>query len=694
MATLPFVDATDIIQWANRRDAQGRLPQLVRRMILASAAHVERILFRSQEGMHLGGWDGVAIVKSGNAFVPDGVSVWETGTDSRIKSKADKDYRKRTTDPLGIQPKEATFIFVTPRRWSQKEKWQNERRAEDVWRDVRVYDADDLETWLELVPNVHTWFSSLLGKNPSTMISLEIYWEEWKQNTRPTTTAEFVIAGRQEDAEKITQYLNSSPSVLVVVADSQEEALAFICAVLDRFSEPTREVLFARSLVIADLNSWQQGSTAENPLVLMPLFMGNFSQAIQNGHHVLVPLGKEYTQHSDGCLILSRRKRSELSKALKSMSIPDEKIAELATLARLSFPAFRRKIAVSPSLQHPAWATPSEARAILPIILAGMWNETYVGDRETIAQLMGKPYEEVSQVLMRWANESDPPIRRTGNVWVVVSKEDAWSLLSYMLTPNDMGRFEKVVIEVLGTKTPAFQLPPDRRWAASLYGLTPKHSQVLRAGLADTLAFMGAKGLQINTWPSPGNFVTRIIEKLLFVTNEDREGLHWASLSDVLPLLSEAAPDTFLKAIDDGLAGETPTLVNLFNDSRDVGFPFSNPTHTGLLWALENLAWYPDYLGRVSLQLARLHTIDPGGKWLNRPINSLYEIFSIWPSQTLISKEQHLRIIDQMRNREPKVAWKLLIGLLTRQGFAHFPGIPHVGESGLQKKNQKSHMPS
>ncbi|SUT85387.1 Uncharacterised protein [Actinobacillus ureae] len=41
------------------------------------------------------------------------------------------------------------FIFVTPHRWIGKEKWVTEKKSLNKWKDVKVYDTNDLEQWLE-----------------------------------------------------------------------------------------------------------------------------------------------------------------------------------------------------------------------------------------------------------------------------------------------------------------------------------------------------------------------------------------------------------------------------------------------------------------------------------------------------------------------------------------------------------------
>jgi signal transduction histidine kinase len=55
-----------------------------------------------------------------------------------------------------------TFVFVTPRRWDGKRDWEQKRRAEQEWENVRVLDADDIEQALEETPAVRIWLSELL----------------------------------------------------------------------------------------------------------------------------------------------------------------------------------------------------------------------------------------------------------------------------------------------------------------------------------------------------------------------------------------------------------------------------------------------------------------------------------------------------------------------------------------------------
>ncbi len=135
--------------------------------------------------------------------------------------------------------------------------------------------------------------------------------------------------------------------------------------------------------------------------------------------------------------------------------------------------------------------------------------------------------------------------------------------------------------------------------------------------------------------------------------------------------MAEAAPEVFLETVENDLSATSPRLVHLFTDAENH-FMQSSP-HTGLLWALEVLAWSPEYLSQSTLILAKMARLDPGGKLSNRPIASLRSIFLVLHPCTTANLERRLRVIDTVRNREPQVAWDLLVNVLPRSHVVAFP---------------------
>ena len=664
-------NATDIDQWADRREAQATLPRLIRRLVLASVKRVERLHFRSEEGVQLAGWDGIVQVPVGNAYVPDGLSGWELSTRSDAKGKADDDYRTRSTDPLSLDTANASFVSVTARRWSHKEKWENEKRHEGVWKDVRAYDADELDAWLELAPAVDLWFSIFLGKRPVGAIDLNSFWDSWSRATSPQLIPDLVMAGREDIIHQIHQWLQSGPSIQGLQADTQDEAIAYFIASLFQLKEEEQERVFARAIVVEDATTWRQLTLCDCPLILIPTFSDRsmVANAIEKGHSVLYPLDR-----SEPCignnLLLSRLRSEEAKKALLAMGVHEPRARDLAALARRSLGALRRKLAVFPDALAPEWSKqPEIARSLLPAMLAGRWDDRCIADQEMIARLAGCEYSGVREILISWNQKPDPPVRLVNHTWMVAAREDAWLLLARYLTDDVLERFDAAVLVVLGEVDPQFELPVSERWLANIYGKTPKHSVYIRGGLAETLALMATLSDQYPLSMKSGQDWANSIVREVFDLAIDWQ--LWASLSPFLPLLAEAAPEVFLETIDNDLSSTSPNLVHLFTDSEDH-FNQSSP-HTGLLWALEVLAWSPEYLGQSALLLAKLAWMDPGGKLTNRPIGSLQNIFLAWHPCTTANLKRRLRILDTIRRREPGTAWDLLVGMLPHAHCVAFP---------------------
>ena len=133
-------------------------------------------------------------------------------------------------------------------------------------------------------------------------------------------------------------------------------------------------------------------------------------------------------------------------------------------------------------------------------------------------------------------------------------------------------------------------------------------------------------------------------------------------MNNLLPLLTEASPNEFLGAVETALVQNPCPFDELFAQ-EGKGIIGENYI-TGLLWALETLAWDKQYLVRVSVVLGELASHDPGGRWANRPSNSLTTIFLPWFPQTLAPIEKRKVAIQALQKENPEVAWKLLLSLL------------------------------
>jgi len=279
--------------------------------------------------------------------------------------------------------------------------------------------------------------------------------------------------------------------------------------------------------------------------------------------------------------------------------------------------------------------------------------------------LVGKSFDDVEDQLRQAARGADPIFSMVGTVWSVVSPADFWGHVKPYIARSDLEALERALQNVLGAVDPALELPPDERWLAGMRGMARVHSRELRRGLAITLALIGTKGESstLGGASTGGAWVRRVLHGLFRRANADESGQLWASLTDVLPLLAEAAPDVFLSALDTAIAHPGTLLSQMFTDSQSDALTTASP-HGGLLWALEVTAWLPAHFGQSAIALAALSEVDPGGRLSNRPLGSLKAIFRPWLPQTLAGFTDRLASLSALVERYPDTGPRLLIELL------------------------------
>ena len=223
------------------------------------------------------------------------------------------------------------------------------------------------------------------------------------------------------------------------------------------------------------------------------------------------------------------------------------------------------------------------------------------------------------------------------------------------MTQSEVDRFQETASSILAKLSPEFDLPVDERWLASIKGKAPTHSTALRVGIARTLAFMGNIGERAKNVANIADLPHLVLRRAL----EENEGWQiWATLGNDLPTLAEAAPEVLLSAVARHLAAPSSIFSELF--AQEGGRWFSGAPHTGLLWALERLAWAPEHFTRVAIILARLALIDPGGTTANRPARSLAEMFVPGLRMSGTLDAQRLETLETLLNRYPDAGWRAL----------------------------------
>ncbi|MFP3881582.1 MAG: helix-turn-helix domain-containing protein [Actinomycetota bacterium] len=660
-----LVNATQLNQWANHREAQSTLPELVRRLLVATPG-ITNVSIRAGEGVAAPGWDGSA-ESEGTAFLPAGSLRFELGVGKAAKRKATADYEKRR-DAVGSSRGGETFVFVTPRRWSDAEAWVATRREEGVFADVKVLDADDLEGWLQATPTVHYWISERLGHQPAEAETLERWWSRFQQRTAPPLPSELFLAGRDREYQQLVKYFqkptdDGKPVAISVQTEWRDEALAFCSATIERL-EQDRDKPIPVPLVIESESVWDRVVEQPGHGILIPLFEDpNLSTATDRGHLVVIPIGRDAIAR--GTMIeLPKPHRQLAHEVLQEAGIGFDNAYRLAALARRSMPSFVRQLARDPHFSRPPWARQPAADILAPIMLVGAWT-LEDADKEIVSRIANQAWPTVERELLHWVNTDDPPFVRSATQWHLASPEEAFLTLCDVLTTTDLERWREIAVEVLTEVDPRLSLPQEERHVAGLHGISRVHSPVLRRGLAEGIALIGSlddKKLSDNV--TGREHANRLVREILGRASDDLSGSVWHSLEDVLPLLAEAAPGVFLDAVHEDLDRENPILETMFQDHDQASVLFGSSPHTGLLWALEAISWSQDEFLDATRALARLADIDPGGRLANRPQSSLHNILVGWVKHNAVGVEVRAQAVKQICDRHPKVGWELILSLL------------------------------
>ncbi|QMW01710.1 HigA family addiction module antitoxin [Spirosoma foliorum] len=671
----PFLSivANEIETWVDHNiSARSRLSVFLRTLVHSTGVGLTKVDFSGNDDAQRPGCDGSVTATSGTPWIPEGQSGWEFGCNEAIKGKADHDYKKSTKAESKSDRSNTTFVFVTPRRWPGKTQWISERKAEGHWKDIRAYDASDLEQWLEQSVAGQTWFANETKRFSSKTRSLDQCWSDWAQVASPPlprTLFKVAVEGARKTVASILAKEPEEP--IIIAADSTEEAVAFLA---ELFSETGTELASFRDrivvfdepgilpkLAIGSSNFIAIATTREVERELAPFCRTIYTavvyprNAINTEPHVLLePLNYD-TFHS----------------ALEETGYSRDEVNRLENESGRSLTVLRRRLSKVPAVRAPDWSVNRQiATSLVPFMFAGAWSSTNKLDQFILSSLAKETsYEELEKQLQKLTQLNDSPVWSVGSYRGVVSKIDLLFAISGTLTRSELETYFEVADFVLSEDEPSLDLPEKDRLFAMLRGKMREISGALRKGICETLVLLAVYGnklfqkkLGLNVESMAVGLVRKLLGEPLTTRTleaQDRD----------LPTYAEAAPDEFLKILEKDLKTVEPASFGLMRPA-DSGI-FGGTSRAGLLWALESLAWSPTTFSRVVFVLAKLAEIKIDDNWVNKPIESLKAIFLSWMPQTAASLQQRLTTIELLSIRFPKIAWEIC---MEQFGQLHYTG--------------------
>lgn len=683
----------------NSRDAEGVIVELVWRLIAASSPKPRERRFPLGDSIGQHGPDGILETDlSFDPFVPEGRSFWEIGTGLNAGTKATADYRDATrTIPEGIRL-DATFVFVTPlsgrRDWEHSWKedaqgaWLEDRRARNEWRDIRVIDGTKLIDWIHLFPPVEVWLAlRILGVPVDQLETPEQRWSLVRTiGEPPPLTPRLFLANRDDACQRLREVMNGTSVQLKLETHYPDQVVDFVSAYLADLEVEERADAAGRCLVISGVDAWNTISSQRTPFVLiadssLDLSSENGTKLIQrarrNGHAVIFG-GPAGGIPDPASVPLRAPQPNQVRDALEHAGYSEERSRALAQKSGGQLGSLLRCLQ-NLSLM-PQWAESSVASELAIAALLGAWSDTNSADRVIVETVSGNSYGEWIGKMREASHYPDTPlVQRDGN-WQFAARFEGWYALGPKLFDDHLSNFRSAAHSVLTETDPRFELPMEKRYASSIYGKVLSYSRLLRNGLADSLALLGSHPNALKSCSSGLAELTAILTVREILADKTWE--QWASISNLLPLLAEAAPGEFLDAIEKTLSKVPCPFDQLF--AQENSGAMGENYMSGVLWALETLAWDPDYLSRVVICLGELAARDPGGRWANRPANSLTTILLPWLPQTCAPVVKRAAAMNALLSEIPEIGWKLLVTLLPKS---------HSTSSGTRRPAWRSTIP-
>lgn len=244
---------------------------------------------------------------------------------------------------------------------------------------------------------------------------------------------------------------------------------------------------------------------------------------------------------------------------------------------------------------------------------------------------------------------------------------DSWQKQAPNYQDRDLDKLKTAMLNVFMEEDPQYELAKDNRMFAKVQGKKLRYSAELRRGLAISLALVGNYNDLLTNCSEDKrkSFVADVLHKVFGNISWQRI----ATLDSILPFFAEADPDTFLYEVEK-LADNKKVIKDLIADEGDIfqgGFHWS-----GLLEALEILAWEPEYFTKVVDVLAKLAIVDCGESNIHpRPKDTLVSFFVPWFVQTTVDADTLIINAQELIHFFPELGWDVLTASIAASTVSH-----------------------
>ena len=585
----------------DKRKFEGLFSELVKRLILSSCQSVSNIRMPGRDDVWAPGFDGIVESQEQTPYVAAGVSVWEFGTNADSLSKINKDYQKRTNNPLGIDKSTTVFYFVIPRIWAydnqgmSKTKWESEHK--DDWLGVHIYDASVLCDWLDSEPAVSAWLIEQFGEGKHLSFSTVTGgWRSFCNRTNPPLSSSMFLEERQD---KVVEFKDKLVQKMCRVrAETFLDACGFCLSALMQDSETSNCVIVVNSEnTYLELARFHKNKTF---LLSFP-----FSGQVSDENNTILCYSKESPASSD-MIVLPALWKSQFTKALCEMGLSDVQASECYSFTHGNLLSLIRRIPGNAADSRPGWVDALGGEALYPIVFLRQFSTESEMDKRVLEMISASTYADLESKYETFLRMEDSPIKRVGNCYLLVNYEEAWMSLQVDATDALSIRMHDTVIALL-TECRDINEYSSRLQASIIQRLIFNYIYFRETGSDQTL---------INS---------RVRAILDFAELPGCKEIIFKSLSH----LAEAAPTETMSFIES--EAEQGVVFQAFSEADN----WSN-SHQNVLWALDKLVQNEETAIHACRVLFQLCIVQREYHTSNSPKDSLLNAMCLWSNHTAV----------------------------------------------------------
>ncbi len=605
--------------------------------------------------------------------IPQGKSVWEVSTRKDVAQKATEDLKgalKRFKDDTAA--KQTHFIFVTTQIWTGAANWRATKAKEKKWASISVYDATDLQAWLEEFTTVQLWFKDQAGISSNNDVEwLKTQVDIWCKAANPRITTGMVkhsVDHARRAWQSWRQGMHQGP--IAVRGGSIGEAMLLIQALIEDEQAGDEET---GTVPVDDLEGvvvHSKGALSRlvegrsDNLVIVPA-PGLEEDAVGMADRARIALPTTRRTHSSQAVEVKREPRSNIDKCLQDLGLDPGNAARLARASSGSPNALRQISFRQRDLSRRD--LPKSLQRVAAVAgLVGTWEGHHPADIEAVRRLtkLDTP-DAVDDAWQDLALRDEPMTWTQGPLRGVNSRLDAWlrATKSYADRRIIEDYIQLTQLELTKVETTSeSEIPTDDAMDADRQEEN-RVSTTMLDGLCKGLILLREYADEFDhllTGSSCAGLVEQTVHAALSGTTVE----HLRAISSVLPSLAEACPECFLDILAEDaeapnsvqkalLKGNYETATSDRTHTRPDSFWLTLQQRTSLMDAYECLGWFREHAPLavdVLMNLADEPIPDHHGK---NPVDSLSNMLKAWTKGCCLTTEEHMDALTKLVRDHP-----------------------------------------